>query len=57
MEDKGNSSVYIIVTANGYEMARNENCFDVYNGKYVKFKDYEDYRQFVLKSKEIKEKR
>ncbi len=57
MEDKGDCAVYIVVTANGYEMARNENCFDVYNGKYIKFKNYEDYRQFVLISKEIKEKR
>ena len=47
----------IVVSANEYEMARGENCFDVYNGKYIKFKDYEEYRQFILDSKEIKEKR
>jgi energy-coupling factor transporter ATP-binding protein EcfA2 len=51
------NEIYIIVVANEYEMARNEQCFDVYNGKYITFKDYEDYRQFVLDSKELKEKR
>ena len=29
----------------------------VRNGKYIKFKDYENYRNFVLKSKEWKEER
>ena len=50
-------TIHIVVSANEYEMARNENCFDVYNGKYIKFKDYEEYRQFILDSKEQKEKR
>ena len=50
-------AIFIVVSANEYEMARGENCFDVYNGKYIKFKDYEEYRQFILDSKEIKEKR
>lgn len=51
------NDIYIIVSANAYEMARNEQCFDVYNGKYVNFKDYEEYRQFVLDSKEWKNER
>ena len=49
--------IYIVVSANAYEMCRGENCFDVINGKYLKFKDYEDYRDFVLKSAQEKEKR
>ena len=49
--------VYIIVSANAYELARKENCFDVISGKYVRFKDYEEYRDFVLKSKELKVER
>ena len=35
-------------------MARGEQCFDVYHGKYVTFKDYEEYRNLVLQSKEWK---
>lgn len=48
------NDVYIIISANSYEMASGEQCFDVYNGKYTKFADYEEYRHFILKSKEWK---
>ena len=48
------NEIYIVVSANEYEMARDEQCFDVYNGKYVKIKDYEEYRNLVLQSKEWK---
>ena len=57
LKDKGDKEVYIIVSANEYEMARNENCFDVYNGKYLKFKDYEEYRNFIIESRNQKDKR
>lgn len=49
--------IYIIVSANEYEMANGEQCFDVYNGKYITFKDYEDYRSMILESKKWKEER
>lgn len=51
------NEIYIVISANEYEMARGEQCFDVYNGKYVKFKDYEEYRNLILKSKEWKYER
>ena len=51
------NEIYIVISANEYEMARVEQCFDVYNGNYVRFKDYEEYRNFVLQSKEWKNKR
>lgn len=38
-------------------MARGEQCFDVYNGKYITFKDYKDYRNMILESKKWKEAR
>lgn len=49
--------IYIIVAANSYEMVRGRKCIDVRTGKEVSFKDYEDYRKFILKSRTIKEKR
>ena len=49
--------VYIVVSANAYEMARGENCFDVVNGRYVSIKSYEKYRSVVLKSRDKKNKR
>ncbi len=48
---------YIVVSANSYEMCNGEQCFDARNGKYLTFKSYDEYRKFVLKSKEEKENR
>jgi hypothetical protein len=57
LEDDFDGQIYIVVSANEYELCRGENCFDVYGGKYVKFPNYEKYRNFILKSREIKDKR
>lgn len=48
---------FIIISANEFEMAREEQCMDVNTGKYRTFKGYESYRKFILKSREIKNKR
>lgn len=50
-------NLYIIIAANEYELARNADCFDVNAGKYLRFKDYEEYRSFILESRKKKEKR
>lgn len=55
--NKKGLELYIIVSANEYEMARNTNCFDVNAGKYVDINNYEDYRNFILKSRQNKESR
>ena len=52
-----NKNVYIIIAANEFELASESDCFDVNAGKYIRFKDYEDYRSFILKSRQNKEKR
>lgn len=54
---KMNKDLYIIVSANSYEMADNENCFDVMSGKYIRFKDYDEYKKFIINSRKRKEKR
>lgn len=51
------NEIYIVVSANEYEMARDEQCFDVYNGKYITFKNYEEYRNVILESKKWKDGR
>ena len=51
------NEIYIVISAIEYELCRGEQCFDVYNGKYITFKDYEDYREFILKNREWKENR
>lgn len=49
--------VYIICSANSYEMCNGEYCFDVYNGNYVTFNNYEEYKEFILAQKDIKDHR
>lgn len=49
--------VYIICSANEYELCNGEQCMDVYTGKYREFKTYNSFRKFILKSRELKDKR
>ena len=49
--------VYLVISANEYELARNSSCFDVNEGRYIEFADYEEYRSFIIKSRQKKEKR
>lgn len=49
--------LYIIAAANEYELARDEQCFDVNTGKYISISSYESYRKFILKSSDKKKKR
>lgn len=48
---------YIILTANSYELAKHFNCIDSVSFKPVKFKDYEDYADYVVKTREYKNNR
>lgn len=50
-------NIYIIVSANEYEMACSEKCFDVASGKYIQIKSYEDFKNHILKTRQIKNKR
>ena len=49
--------LYIIVSANSYEFASNEDCLDVYTGNYLRFDDYDSYKDFIIKTGKIKEER
>ena len=49
--------VYIIVSANEYELARNENCLNINTLSYITFKDYDDYRNVIINSRKEKDKR
>lgn len=50
-------NIYVLCSANSFEVANGENCFDVTKGEYVTFKDYDEYRKFILNSRKIKDKR
>ena len=54
---KNNSNLYVIISANSFEMASGEQCLDVYNGQYCTFDNYEEYKKFICKTRERKEKR
>jgi len=49
--------VYIVISANEYELARGQNCLDVTQGSYIAFSDYEEYREFILNSRSKKDNR
>lgn len=48
---------YIVVSANSYETARDEQCFSLLTGKYVQIKTYEKYKNIVKKTYERKMER
>ena len=57
LQDAKNMGIelYLIISANEYELARGSQCFDVNTGKYLTFADYEGYRDFIIKSRTKKE--
>lgn len=57
INDMKDTDVYFIVSANSYELARKEKCLMVENGKYTRFFSYEDYRNYILDSRDYKNKR
>ena len=57
LQHRGKTDVYIVASANEYELARGEACFDVLRCKYTEFKTYDAYRKFILKTREAKDKR
>lgn len=57
LEDTTGTDVYIIVSANTFEMCFNEQCLDVRTGKHREFKTYTSYKNFILKSREQKDRR
>ena len=43
--------LYILISANEYELVSGEQCFDVYEGKYRTFKSYNSFKNFILRSR------
>lgn len=52
-----NIELYIFVTANAYELASGERCFDPIKGEYIRFDSYEQYRKYVLDTRKAKDRR
>ena len=47
---------YLIITSNTYELSRKYPSYDVQGASYVEFKGYDDYREFILKTRKYKDK-
>lgn len=47
--------LYILVSSNNYEFCINESCFDIQHAKYIDIKSYEDYSDFIMKSRKYKD--
>lgn len=56
-KERSGLSVYVIVSANSYEMANGEDCYDVNHNRYLRFKSYQTYKNFVLRSRKFKNRR
>ena len=50
-------NLYIIISANEFELCLGENCLDVVSGKYIKFYTYPKFKTFIINSRKQKEKR
>lgn len=56
-EQNPDKEISIVTVANEYELCNGERCFDVTECKYISFKDYEDYKQFIINSRKKKNNR
>ena len=55
--EKHNVTYYIVLTANAYELVKHFTCIDCITMKEKSFTNYEDYANYVNKTREYKEKR
>ena len=46
---------YVLVTANTYEMVCDERCFSIQTNATILFESYEDYKRYILKSRQYKD--
>ena len=54
---KRNINLYLIISANNFEMAKDYDCVYPVTGEHMKFDKYEDYQEFIIKSAETRDAR
>lgn len=52
-----NLELYIVVSANEYELVNGSNCIDVTTGDYITFNTYDEFRSFILNTRKMKDNR
>lgn len=55
--ENNENDIYIICSANSYELAADEDCIVVCTGKHRRFKTYNTYRNMIIRTREIKGRR
>ena len=55
LPDTKDQDVYIVISGNQYSVAEGEECIDVQTCKHIRFKSYEEYKQFVLDTRKKKD--
>lgn len=48
-------TVYIVVSANEYEMCVGQKCFNVQTGKYININSYDDFKNVILDTRKYKD--
>lgn len=56
LEREKTKNIYIVCSANEYEMCDGEPCFNIVDCKYVVINSYEDYKKEVMKTRKYKDK-
>lgn len=56
IDNTKDKDVYIVVSANEYELCEGLPCFNVTDGKYVDINSYGDYKKQIMKTREYKDK-
>ena len=56
-ENEHNTNLYIVVSANAYEMVRGERCLLAQDLQYTNIDSYERYRKVIIRSRNKKNKR
>ena len=51
------TDIYFVVSTNEYEFASGTDCINVTSLRHRRFRSYNDYRKFILKTREIKDRR
>lgn len=55
--EQNDITLYLVLVANEYELARHAQCIDLWTLEYFTFKDYEDYRKYILSTRKRKNRR
>ena len=56
LKENSTKEVYIIASANSYELARDEDCIKAHELEHHTFTDYYEYRDYILTSRMLKDK-